>query len=200
MERPADQIIDLYRRHGRAWARLRGHTGMENAWLLRFIAALGDAPLVLDLGCGAGAPIGTFLAQEGAQICGVDSSPDLLALAGMNLPAAELIEADMRRLDLGARFDGVIAWNSFFHLSPEDQREMLGVMAAHCKPKAAILFTAGPEAGEVLGKLEGEPLYHASLDVVEYQAILDEHGFRLIAHRLEDPDCGGHSVFLAARN
>ena len=33
----------------------------------------------------------------------------------------------------------------------------------------------------------------------EYRGLLATHGFAVVAERMEDPDCGGHSVWLAQR-
>ncbi len=59
------------------------------------------------------------------------------------------------------------------------------------------MFTSGPAYGEAVGTYEGEPLYHASLDGAEYRTLLDESGFEVVEHIVEDPDCGGHTVWLA---
>jgi hypothetical protein len=59
------------------------------------------------------------------------------------------------------------------------------------------MFTSGPSHGEAIGTLEGEPLYHASLDPAEYRELLDTHGFDVVRHVAEDPECGGHTVWLA---
>ncbi len=61
----------------------------------------------------------------------------------------------------------------------------------------ALMFTSGPAYGEAVGTYEGEPLYHASLDGAEYRTLLDESGFEVVEHIVEDPDCGGHTVWLA---
>jgi hypothetical protein len=50
-----------------------------------------------------------------------------------------------------------------------------------------------------MGVLQGEPLYHASLDASEYRALLDANGFDVVAHAVEDPGSGGHTVWLAQR-
>ena len=105
----------------------------------------------------------------------------------------------MRGLSLERRFDGLIAWDSFFHLCPDDQRGMFAVFAAHAAPGAALMFTSGPADGIAIGTFEGEPLYHASLDAGEYRALLGENGFDVVAHAVEDPSCGGHTVWLARR-
>lgn len=46
--------------------------------------------------------------------------------------------------------------------------------ASHARPTAPLMFTSGPEEGEVIGSYCGEPLYHASLDPVEYDKLLNK--------------------------
>ena len=102
----------------------------------------------------------------------------------------------MRGLAVGDRFDGILAWDSFFFLSHDQQRAMFPVFASHARPKAALLFTSGPASGEASGTFEGETLYHASLDPNEYQSLLSDNGFRVEHHVAEDPDCDRHTVWL----
>jgi hypothetical protein len=103
----------------------------------------------------------------------------------------------MRTLSLGRRFDGILAWDSFFHLKHEDQRRMFPIFREHAAPRAALMFTSGPAHGESTGRLEGEPLYHASLDVAEYRNLLEDAGFAVVATIAEDKTCGGRTVWLA---
>lgn len=74
---------------------------------------------------------------------------------------------------------------------------MFPLFRNHASNGAALLFTSGPSHGEAVGSFEGEPLYHASLDPAEYRALLHENGFAVVEHVVEDPDCGGHTVWLA---
>ncbi len=76
---------------------------------------------------------------------------------------------------------------------------MFTVFAAHAAPSAALMFTSGTSQGHEVGTLCGEPLYHASLDAIEYRSLLYEHGFACVANIMADPDCGGHTVWLAQR-
>ena len=64
-------------------------------------------------------------------------------------------------------------------------------------PGTALMFTSGTSHGEAIGSYRGEPLYHASLAPQEYQTLLESNGFRVEAHTVEDPDCGGHTIWLA---
>jgi len=194
---PAQEIIGLYRRHAQAWTGLRGTALVERAWLDPFLELLPAGARVLDIGCGSGVPIARHFIDRGCAVTGVDAAPEMLALFQQNLPGVPVHLADMRLLALDRAFDGLIAWDSFFHLTAADQRLMFPVFRRHAAPGAALIFTSGPAHGEAIGQLEGEPLYHASLDGQEYRALLDAQGFEVVAQRNEDPDCGGRTVWLA---
>lgn len=193
--RPED-ILPTYDRGAADFARLRNRSLFERRWLDR---ALGFAPgrEVLDLGCGPGLPIASYLADRRCNVTGVDGSENMLALFQRNLPRARAFHADMRDLDLGERFDLILAWNSLFHLSAADQRAMFATFAAHARPRTVLLFTSGPEAGEEIGDLAGAPLYHASLSPADYRTQLAAHGFEELAFVPEDPDCDYQTVWLA---
>ena len=102
--------------------------------------------------------------------------------------------ADMRRLSLKHRFDGILAWDSFFHLDPGDQRLMFAVFAAHSSDRAQLMFNTGPEQGEAIGSYRGDPLYHASLASSEYVALIRGIGFEVIDHDVNDVRAGGRTV------
>ena len=194
------QIIGIYRRHAQAWAAKRAsqpERPMEVSWLDRFLRLLPLHPTVLDLRCGSGEPIGRYLVGRGCNLTGVDSSPEMISLCGQLLPRQTWSVADMRQLRLGRVFDGIVAWDSFFHLCHDDQRSMFRIFRAHAAPHAALIFTSGPSHGEAIGSFEGEPLYHASLDGEEYRDLLTQNGFNVVAHAIEDPGCGRHTVWLA---
>ena len=191
-------IIDLYRRKALDWIESRARTGLsEKPWLDRFRALLPPAGPILDIGCGSAAPMAAYLIELGYPVVGVDSSPAMIDVCRRHFPKQELIVADMRKLALPRKFSGILAWDSFFHLCHDDQRNMFPVFRAHASPQAALMFTSGPAHGEAVGSFAGEPLYHASLDAAEYQSLLDRNGFRVVSHIIEDPGCGGHTIWLA---
>ena len=201
MHESARHIVDLYRRHAQAWDRARRANTQafhsEQAWFERFRQVMGAGRQVLDLGCGGGEPVARYLVERGYAVTGVDSSAALLDQCRQRFPEQQWLHADMRGLALEQDFDGILAWNSLFHLCPEDQRAMFAVFERHAAPGCALLFTSGPAAGEAIGQFQGEALYHASLDHGEYCNLLDTHGFEVVQHVSEDPQCCGFTVWLA---
>lgn len=155
---------------------------------------------MLDLGCGAGEPIARWFITEGYRVTGVDFAPAMLEIARSRWPDGDWRVSDMRKLDLGETFDGIIAWNSFFHLTADDQRLVLRRMARHLNVGGSLLFTVGPDDGETTGTVAGRAVYHASLSPAEYATILHEQGLRLTGFLAEDPDCNAHSVMMARKD
>ena len=198
MSTDSERIIELYERHAQAWDADRGSDlVVERVWLDRFLGLLPPGASVLDLGCGSGQPIARHLIARQCHVLGVDSSATLIALCRQRFPEHDWLLADMRMLSLNRSFQGILAWDSFFHLSPEHQRRMFAIFRAHAGAGTALLFTSGPRHGEAIGSYQGERLYHASLAPEEYRSLLSAHGFDLVSHQAEDPLCGLHTVWLA---
>ena len=135
---------------------------------------------------GIAEPIARYLLDVHLQVVGVDSSAAMIGLAEARFPESEWIVADMRQLALGRRFGGILAWDSFFHLRPDDQRAMFARFASHASAGAPLMFTSGTGHGEAIGSYCGDPLYHASLNREEYEPSCRE---RLQSSRL----CCGRS-------
>lgn len=197
MDDPSAQITDLYQRHAREWDSDRGRSLFEKDWLDRFLSGLPPGGSILDLGCGSAEPMARYIIGQGFRVTGVDAAPSLIDLCTSRFSDQEWIVGDMRSLSLGRGFDGILAWDSFFHLRHEDQRRMFDIFRRHAQPSTVLMFTSGPFHGEAIGTYRGEPLYHASLDPEEYRRLLAEHGFGVAEHVVEDPDCGGHTIWLA---
>jgi predicted TPR repeat methyltransferase len=136
------------------------------------------------------------MVELGLGVTGVDSSPTMISFCRERLPDEDWIVADMRHLALGRRFDGILAWDSFFHLGHDHQRRMFPIFAAHASTGAVLMFNTGPQHGEGVGEYNGDPLYHASLSATEYETLIDRFGFDVIEHMTNDAAAGGRTVWL----
>lgn len=193
----AQHIIELYQQHVREWIEQRGKALSEKVWLDRFLALLPNSASILDLGCGPGQPIAAYFIAQGHQVTGVDASEYMIKMARQSFPEQIWVQQDFREYLPEQKFQGILAWDSFFHLTQDDQRNMFKRFAEYAQSATALMFSSGPAQGEAIGELGGEPLYHASLSAEEYQTLLQHNGFKLIKMIAEDVECTGHTVWLA---
>lgn len=192
------RTTDTYEAHAEAWDQQRPKVLFEKEWLDRFIAYLPDGGAILDVGCGAGEPMARYLLTHNVHLTGMDASRAMIAISRSRFPQGTWIVGDMREIALPQNFDGIIGWDSFFHLNPDEQRETLKIFCRHLNSGGTLLLTIGDEVGEVLGVVNGEPVYHASLAPEEYRAIFKAAGFTTVTIVLCDETCGEHSVLLAS--
>ncbi|MCL6283426.1 class I SAM-dependent methyltransferase [Ruegeria sp. 2012CJ41-6] len=195
----ARRTQQVYERNAERFVRARPRTLEERPWLDRFGALLPDRADILDLGCGSGEPIATYFLGLGHRVVGIDASNAMIRIARQRHPEGDWLLGDMRTLNLAGQFDGIIGWNSFFHLTQAEQRDVLPRLARHLRTDGALLLTVGPEAGEVAGKVGNDPVYHASLSPREYADILAEQGLQIVAFTRQDPECYGMTVLLAQK-
>lgn len=196
----ATRTQDVYERNAARFDAERLKILIERAWLDRFLHGLPEAARILDLGCGTGDPIAHYMEARGFRITGVDASPAMIALAREKRPGGDWRIADMRRLDLGERFDGIIGWDSFFHLTRDEQRAVLPLLAHHLSTGGRLMLTVGPDDGEVDGHVGDDRVYHASLSPDAYRTILADHGLTVTDFVAEDPDCDFHTILLARKD
>lgn len=193
----AGKTQSVYERNARRFADERPKTLIEKSWLDRFQNLMPKNGKVLDLGCGAGEPIASYLFEKGHRVVGLDASKNMIDLARENIPAGDWRLGDMRTFQLSERFHGIIGWNSFFHLTRDEQRTVLPNIANHLLPGGAILLTVGQHDSEVAGCVGDDPIYHASLSQDEYREILSNEGLGIVRFTPEDPDCYGMTILLA---
>lgn len=190
---------DIYEQNAELFDRERSRKLFEARWLTRFADGLPQGGRVLDIGCGAGEPIASWLIAEGFTYTGMDIAEAMLGIARGRWPDMDWRQGDMRQIDLADQFDGIVAWNSFFHLTREEQRECLPRLARHLNPGGHLMVTVGYGNGEVTGCVGDAVVYHASLSPAEYASILEANDMVMTGFLANDPDCAQHSVLLARK-
>jgi len=192
-----ERTVAIYEKHAAGWDKHRSRLLREKSWLNKFIQSLPPGASLLDVGCGAGEPISRYLTEHDCSVTGIDSSQAMIEICKSRFSDEAWIVMDMRELELDKQFDGIVAWDSFFHLKPDEQRSTLQRFIRHLRPGGAMLLTVGHEAGEVLGTVEGEAVYHSSLSPEEYTHILTSAGCQNIEMVIKDENCD-RTVLLAS--
>lgn len=194
-----DRIAEHYDRNAHAFDMARRRNFVEQHWLDRFLLAVPRGGHILDLGCGGGEPVARYMIDSGRSLTGVDVSQNMIGLSRTRFGRHTFIHSDMRTVAIDQRFDGVLAWDSLFHLPHQDQADMLQKIGRWMNHGAPLLFNSGPARGEVIGTQFGDPLYHASLDPHEYRELFRLFGLSEMAYVPEDQSTGGRTVWLARK-
>jgi 2-polyprenyl-3-methyl-5-hydroxy-6-metoxy-1,4-benzoquinol methylase len=177
----------------------RTKTLMESEYLNLIVNTIPQEGSILDLGCGTGEPIAEFFIEKGFKVTGVDGSQKMIELCKQRFPSENWIVSDMREINLQQRFDAILAWHSFFHLDHDSQRRMFKIFVSHIKPGGVLAFTSGEEEDEVWSNNGGQELYHASLSTKEYNDLLEEASFKVLTHKIQDPECGEATIWVAQK-
>lgn len=173
---------------------------MEERYLRRVSELVAAPGRVLDVGCGSSEPIARYFIERGYTLTGYDFSEEMLSIGRSRFPEMEWIHGDMREMNLSREFEIVVAWDSLFHLAPADQRRMFPKLRDHLRSGGVLLFTSGTREGSsVGGDMFGDALFHGSLSTAEYREQLTAHEIEVVSHHPEDPDCGGHTIWIGRR-
>lgn len=192
-------ILDLYNSHVDWYEKKRNPHLMEKKYLDLLIDHIPQKGSILDIGCGIGTPIAQYFFSKNFLVTGIDGAENMIARAQIINPKIRWMVADMRSLSLNEQFDALIAWDSFFHLTQNEQRAMFAIFKNHLNPNGVLLFTSGPTESVAIGEMNGHELFHSSLSNEEYGSLLFMNGFEILSHKNEDPQCGNHTVWLVRK-
>ena len=165
------------------FAGTRDHDVSQNIEaLLRAITA--PAPFaILDLGCGPGRDLATFT-RLGHVAVGLDGAPQFVAMARA-FSGCEVWHQSFLHLDLpAARFDGVFANASLFHVPRAMLATVLAQLCATLKP-GGVLFSSNPRGDNQEG-WSGER-YGSYHDYPAWKAYVEAAGFVEVEHYYRPP-------------
>lgn len=157
---------------------------------------------VLDVGCGTGYPIASYLIKQGFTLTGIDVAEEMLAFAKqLNLPNATFLHEDIQTWMSPGTYDAIIAFDSLFHLPMASQVPVLTKLCQWLNPGGILLFTHGKKMGEITGDMFGTTFSYASLDQVDYQHLLTSQGLSLLRVEApyQHPSTGSRDLLIVAK-
>jgi len=133
---------------------------------------------ILDLGCGPGRDLATFRAL-GHEAVGLDGALPFVEMARA-ATGCEVLHQDFLALDLAeARFDGIFANASLFHVPTQELARVLGELRAALRPRG-VLFCSNPRGHGEEGFRGGR--YGAFHDHETWARFVTGAGFVAIEH------------------
>lgn len=144
----------------------------------------GPAPQrILDLGCGPGRDLATFVAH-GHHPVGLDGAAAFVAMAKAST-GCEVWHQDFLALELPhARFDGIFANAALFHVPTQELSRVLAQLHRSLVP-GGVLFCSNPRGPDVEGQ-QGLR-YGAYLTLATWSRFVSAAGFELVEHYFRPP-------------
>ena len=154
---------------------------------------------ILDIGCGTGIPLTKHLVNRGFQVTGLDISTEMIEKARRNVPEATFITEDIVSIDINRRYDGILAWDSLFHLPLENQEKTIRKIIRRVSNDGILMFTAGGQEGELVSSMFDTEFYYSSLSVDHYERILIEEECEILFNEVDDSRSKGHRVICCRK-
>jgi SAM-dependent methyltransferase len=146
-----------------------------------------------------GEPIARYLLTQGYRVTGVDSSSEMLRLARNNCPEAEFIEANIESLDFQPEYDGIIAWDSIFHIPKSRHARVFQSLNRWLKPDAPLLLSLGGSEDEFTDTMFGIEFFYSGYAPAVSTALLQQAGLEIVLSEVDDPGSRGHLAVLCRK-
>lgn len=167
--------------------------------LARLIKLLDSNSTILDVGCGAGKPIDSYLIANGMKVTGIDISQAQIELAKSYVPQAKYQVKDMSKLtDSEYLVDAIVSFYAIFHTPREKHLDLLKKFRTFLKPNGYLLITMGANDWE--GKEDnfcGTEMYWSHYGAEKNQEMIKQAGFEIVHSEIDNAGGEKHLVILA---
>jgi cyclopropane fatty-acyl-phospholipid synthase-like methyltransferase len=169
--------------------------------LVGLVRDLAKASRVLDLGCGSGKPIDSFLIAKGFDVTGVDISKEQIRLASEALPSGTFIHGDMSEVTFPPEtFDAVVSFYAIFHLPREEHAGLLHKAMNLLLPGGYLLVTMGADDWEGTEEdFHGTRMFWSHYGRERNLQLIREAGFTVLSEAIESSGDERHLVVSAQK-
>lgn len=174
-------IKESYNKICNQWCEFRNSRPI-NKCIVDFASSLKPNARILDVGCGAGYPIDSYLTKKGFNVTGIDISEEMIKRAKqLNLQNSSFFVGDILNFKSNEKYDAIIAFDSIWHINHDKQEEIYSIISSLILPGGLFLFTHGKEDGEIFGTMWGEKFYHSALSLKKLYQVLNKNGFEIVS-------------------
>ncbi len=148
--------------------------------LQEFCSKLPSNAKILDVGCGTGIPIASYLIQNGFEVVGIDLSSEMVTVARKNVPEATILEMNMAEIEFPPEsFDGLISCYAIFHVPRERHAAIFQSFHTILKAKGTMLVSAASCEWEEVEDYLGARMFWSHYDPVTTESLITDAGFEI---------------------
>lgn len=184
-----------------AWSEYRNKSKI-NQCIVEFTRYLKPNSLVLDVGCGSGYPIASYLVDCGFEVIGIDVSEKMIERSNaLQLVNSKFLVSDILDFKSEKEFDAIIAFDSLWHIPLSKQSGIYGVISSLLNVGGYLLFTHGKHEGTVVGEMFNEEFIYSALDKEKVRGLLEENGFEIVSwmEDYEEETTGDRELLVIAK-
>lgn len=152
---------------------------------------------ILDIGCGSGLPITKYLCDKGFAVTGIDYSDKMIEIAKKSSIPANFILSDFFDFTISEKFDGIIAWDSLWHIAKSKQESIYPKISNLLKPNGLFLFTHGNVDNEHIDTMMGEEFYYSALSEAEIVENINRNNLVMEYSYRNFTEDGSHRTYVA---
>lgn len=155
---------------------------------------------VLDLGCGNGLPVASYLLKKGHLVTGVDISPTQIKLAQKNCPRGEFLVADIAELSYDQyKVDGVVCLYALFHLPRTLHLRILKTINSFLPIGGQLLLTMGDKDFEGTHLMFGAKMWSSHYGPNINSRLVKDAGFEIDLDEVSTSGQEKHQFILAKK-
>jgi cyclopropane fatty-acyl-phospholipid synthase-like methyltransferase len=195
-----DIVRNTYDKIAEKYAASRGAFN-NDAHLEKFSSVLPTGATVLDVGCGSGVPVDSFLVSRGFKVIGLDISEKQIELARTKVPEAKYLVRDISELTAGEfSVNAVVSFYAIFHTPRETHADLFKKFNSYLPANGLMLVTmASTEWEGVENDFYGEPMYESHYGPNENSELVRSAGFEIISDEIDSAGGEAHQVIFAKK-
>jgi cyclopropane fatty-acyl-phospholipid synthase-like methyltransferase len=97
------------------------------------------------------------------------------------------------------RYDGIIAWDSIFHIPKTQHAALFDNMHRWLRPGAPLLLSLGGSEGEFTAPMFNVEFFYSGHAPDVAATLLREAGFDILLSEIDDPSSRGHLAVLCRK-
>jgi 2-polyprenyl-3-methyl-5-hydroxy-6-metoxy-1,4-benzoquinol methylase len=161
---------------------------IERLYLDNLLSIAGPDGHILDMGCGSGWPIGSYILQQKRALTAVDHSIQMLNIARTHISGAELILSDISSYVTSKKYGGIVLWDVLFHFPKENHFEILQRAHSLLRKGGAMMVSSGGSGGDAFFRqMYGQTLFFDSHDPHDFLELIQQANFFVIECGFAEP-------------
>ncbi len=166
----------------------------------KLVLLLPKGSTILDIGCGAGKPIDSYLVTRGYKVIGIDISEKQIALAKKNVPQGKFAVRDMSTLKDGEyAVDATVSFYAIFHIPRKQHAALFKKINSFLPRGGLLLVTMGSSDWVGSEDFHGTQMSWSHFDAETNKKIVENAGFEIIESEIDTSGGEKHLVVLAKK-